>query len=114
MRGEAVRADSLSSPVCSAGSTMRGINGHDGRPKWTQNLAAVELRRCTRLASWMTALWVATVLAHRPQLGLQFWQGPHALAHGQLRLEHDDKIKQGQQGFLCAGAVFCHFPSPVA
>jgi hypothetical protein len=62
----------------------------------------------------MTALWAATVLAHCPRLGLQFWQGCHALVHGRLHLEHDDKIEQGQQESLCAGAVFCHFLLPVA
>ncbi len=29
-------------------------------------------------------------------------------------MEQDDTIKQGQQGFSRAGAVFCHFPSTVA
>jgi hypothetical protein len=62
----------------------------------------------------MTALWVATVLAHCPRLGLQLWQGRRALVHGQLRSEHDDKIEQGQQGSSRAGAVFCRFPLPVA
>ncbi len=62
----------------------------------------------------MTALWAATMLVHCPRLGLQFWQGRRALAHGQLRSEHDDKIEQGQQGSLHVGAVFCCFPSPVA
>jgi hypothetical protein len=93
---------------------MRGINGCGGRPMWTQNLATVELGRCTQSVSQMTALWVATLLAHCPRLGSQFLQGRHALAHGQLHLEHDDKIKQGQQGSLHAGAVFCCFPLPVA
>jgi hypothetical protein len=62
----------------------------------------------------MTALWAATVLEHCPRLESQFWQGRRALAHGQLRSEHVNEIKQGQQGSLRAGAVFCRFPSPVA
>ncbi len=62
----------------------------------------------------MTALWASTVLEQRPWLESQFWQGRRALAHGQLRSEHVDKIKQGQQGFLHAGAVFCQFLLPVA
>jgi hypothetical protein len=63
----------------------------------------------------MTALWAATVLEHFPRLaGLQFWQGRRALAHGQLRSEHVDKIEQGQHGSSCAEAVvFCLFPSPM-
>jgi hypothetical protein len=36
------------------------------------------------------------------------------LAHGQLPSEHDDEIKQGQQGSLHVGAVFCRFLLPVA
>jgi hypothetical protein len=114
MRGEAIAANSLLSPMHSAGSTMRGTNRRGGRPMWKQNLAAVELGRCTRLASWMTALWVATVLTHSPRLGSQFWQGCCALAHGQLHSEHNDKIEQGQQGSLHGGAVFCPLPLPVA
>jgi len=61
----------------------------------------------------MTALWAATVLEHFPRLGLQFWQGRRALAHGQLRSEHVDAIEQGQQGSSREEAVFCRFPSPV-
>jgi hypothetical protein len=103
-------ANSLSSSVRSAGSTMRGINGHGGRPMRAQNLTDVERGRLSRLASRMTALWAATVLVHLPRLESQFWQGRHALAHGQLRSEHVDKIKQGQQGSSRAEAVFCLFP----
>ncbi len=62
----------------------------------------------------MTALWVSTVLEQHPWLELQFWQGRRALAHGQLGLEHINKIEQGQQESLRAGAVFCRFPLPVA
>jgi hypothetical protein len=62
----------------------------------------------------MTASWAAIVLEDCQLLESQFWQGHCALAHGQLRSEHINKIKQRQQGSLCAGAVFCHFPSPVA
>jgi hypothetical protein len=36
------------------------------------------------------------------------------LVNGQLRLEHNDKNKQGQQGSSRSGAVFCCFPLPVA
>ena len=61
----------------------------------------------------MTALWASTVLEHRPRLVSQFWQARRALAHGQLRSEHVNKIEQGQQGSLRAVAVFCRFPSPV-
>ena len=77
-----------------------------------QNLADVERGRLSRLASWMTALWASTVLEHRSRLGLQFLQGRRALAHGQLRSEHVDKIEQGQQGSSHAEAVFCHFHRP--
>jgi hypothetical protein len=62
----------------------------------------------------MTALWAATVLEHCPRLESQFWQGRRALAHGRLRSEHVNKIEQGQQESLRAGAVFCHFLLPVA
>ena len=106
-------ANSLSSPVRLAGSTMRGINGRGARPMRSRNLADVELGRLLRLASWMTALWASTVLVHRPRLGSQFRQGRRALAHGQLRSEHVDEIEQGQQGSSRAEAVFCRFPSPV-
>jgi hypothetical protein len=78
-----------------------------------QNLAAVELGRCSQLVSRMTALWAATVLVHCPWLESQFWQGCRALAHRQLRSEHIDEIEQGQQGSLRAEAVFCRFPAPV-
>ncbi len=78
-----------------------------------QNLAAVELGRCSRLVLRMAALWAATVLAQRPWLESQFWQGRRVLAHGQLRLEHVDEIEQGQQGSLRAEAVFCRFLAPV-
>ena len=78
-----------------------------------RNLAAVELGRCSRLVSRMAALWAATVLAQRPWLESQFWQGRRALEHGQLRSEHVDEIEQGQQGSSRAEAVFCRFPAPV-
>ena len=106
-------ADSLSSLVCSAGLSMRGISGRGGGPMRARNLAAVELERCSRLVSRMAALWAATVLAQRPWLESQFWQGRRALAHGQLRSEHVDEIEQGQQGSSRAEAVFCRFPAPV-
>ncbi len=106
-------ADSLSSPVRSAGLTTRGINGHGGRPKRARNLADVELGRLLRLASRMTALWALTVLEDHPWLESQLWQGRRALVHGQLRSEHVDKIEQGQQGSSRAEAVFCCFPAPV-
>jgi hypothetical protein len=106
-------ASSLSTPVRSSGSTMRGINGRGGKPMRSQNLPEAERGRLLRLASRMTALWAATVLVHFPRPGLQFWQGRRALAHGQLRSEHVDEIEQGQQGSTRAEAVFCRFPSPV-
>jgi hypothetical protein len=46
--------------------------------------------------------WVA-ILAGLPCLGT--WA---------IGSEHDDKIEQGQQKYLHAGAVFCRFPTPVA
>jgi hypothetical protein len=107
-------ANSLLSSVRSAGLTMRGINGCGIRPMRAQNLANVECGRLLQLASRMTALWASTVLEQHPRLELQFWQGRRALAHGQLRSEHVDKIELGQQGSSRAGAVFCRFPSPVA
>jgi hypothetical protein len=107
-------ANSLSSSVRSASLTMRGINGRGGRPMRAQNLANVERGRLLRLALRMTALWASTVLEQRPWLKSQFRQGRHALAHGQLRSEHVDKIEQGQHGSLRAGAVFCRFLLPVA
>jgi hypothetical protein len=79
----------------------------------TRNLADVELGRLTRLVLWMTALWAATVLEHRPWLESQFWQGRHALAHRQLRSEPVDKIEQGQQGSSRAEAVLCRFTAPI-
>jgi hypothetical protein len=107
-------ANSLSAPVRSAGSTMRGINGRHSRPMRSRNLPDAERGRLSQLASRMTALWVATVLEHFPRLGLQFWQGRSALAHGQLRSEHVDEIEQGQHGSSREEAVvFCCFPSPV-
>ncbi len=106
-------ASSLSAPVRSAGSTMRGINGLGSKPKRARNLPKAELGRLSRLASRMTVLWAATVLEHFPRPGSQFRQGRRALAHGQLRSEHVDEIEQGQQGSSRAEAVFCHFPSPV-
>ena len=106
-------ASSLSAPVRSAGSTMRGINGRGGRPMRSRNLPEAERGRLSRLASRMTALWAATVLEHFPRPGSQFRQGRRALAHGQLRSEHVDEIEQGQQGSSRAEAVFCRFPSPV-
>ena len=106
-------ANSLSSPVRSAGSTMRGINGRGSRPMRSRNLPEAERGRLSRLASRMTALWAATVLEHFPRPGSQFRQGRRALAHGQLRSEHVDEIEQGQQGSSRAEAVFCRFPSPV-
>ena len=106
-------ANLLSSSVRSVGSTMRGINGRGSRPMRAQNLADVERGRLSRLALRMTALWAATVLEHFPRSGSQFRQGRSALAHGQLRSEHVDEIKQGQQGSSRAEAVFCRFPSPV-
>jgi hypothetical protein len=106
-------ANSLSSPLRLAGSTMRGINGRGGKPRRSRNLPDVERGRLSQLASRMTVLWVATVLEHFPRLGLQFRQGRLALAHGQLLSEHVDKIEQGQQGSSRAEAVFCHFSSPV-
>ena len=106
-------ASSLSAPVRSAGSTMRGINGRGGRPMRSRNLPEAERGRLSRLASRMTALWAATVLEHFPRPGSQFRQGRRALAHGQLRSEHVDEIEQGQHGSTRAEAVFCRFPSPV-
>jgi hypothetical protein len=106
-------ANSLSTPVRSAGSTMRGINGRGGKPMRSRNLPEAERGRLSRLASRMTALWAATVLAHFPRPGSQFRQGRRALAHGQLRSEHVNKIEQGQQRSSRAEAVFCRFPSPV-
>ena len=106
-------ASSLSAPVRSAGSTMRGINGCGGKPRRSRNLPDAERGRLSRLALRMTVLWASTVLKHLPWLELQFWQGRRALAHGQLRSEHVDEIEQGQQGSLRAEAVFCRFPSPV-
>jgi hypothetical protein len=44
---------------------------------------------------------------------VQFWKGRRALAHGQLRSEHVNKIEQGQQGSSRSEAVFCRFPAPV-
>jgi hypothetical protein len=89
---------------------MRGINRRGGTLMWTQNIIAVELGRGMQLASRMTALWVATVLAHCPWLGSQFQQSHRALVHGQLRLEHDDKIEQGNRDSCIRGmfsVIFC-------
>ena len=106
-------ANSLSVPMRSAGSTMRGINGRGGKPRCSRNLPDAERGRLSRLASRMTALWAATMLEHFPRLGSQFRQGRRALAHGQLRSEHVDEIEQGQQGSTRAEAGFCRFPLPV-
>ena len=92
-------------------------NERNQRARWEAHAGA----KSCRCGTWeivaiglaVTALWAATVLEHLPRLESKFWQGRRALAHGQLRSEHVNKIEQGQQGSSRAEAVFCRFPSPV-